>query len=98
MRVHERECVRKRVCVFECVCGSECSVCVWECVSLFSPPPPPPGRVGWSVGDSGLGLGEAQLSYGYGSTGKGVVNNQYNEYGEAYGPGDVITCLLVSVV
>jgi heterogeneous nuclear ribonucleoprotein U-like protein 1 len=51
-------------------------------------------RVGWSVGESGLGLGEAPLSYGFGSTGKGVVNNQYNEYGEAYGVDDVITCLL----
>ena len=52
-------------------------------------------RVGWSVEEAGLGLGEAPLSYGFGSTGKGVVNNQYNEYGEAYGVDDVITCMLV---
>ncbi|CAI8006984.1 Heterogeneous nuclear ribonucleoprotein U-like protein 1 [Geodia barretti] len=54
-------------------------------------------RVGWSTGDSGLDLGEAPLSYGYGCTGKAVVNNQYIEYGEPYGDGDVITCLLVGV-
>ena len=53
-------------------------------------------RVGWSAGDTGLDLGETPLSYGYGCTGKAVVNNQYNEYGEPYGDGDVITCLLVS--
>ena len=61
-------------------------------VSLLLPP-----RVGWSTGDSGLDLGEAPLSYGYGCTGKAVVNNQYIEYGEPYGDGDVITCLLVGV-
>ena len=51
--------------------------------------------MGWSVDEAGLGLGEAPLSYGFGSTGKGVVNNQYNEYGEVYGVDDVITCMLV---
>ena len=54
-------------------------------------------RLGWSTGDSGLELGETPLSYGYGCTGKAVVNNQYKEYGEPYGDGDVITCLLVSL-
>lgn len=44
-----------------------------------------------------MGLGEAPLSYGYGGTGKVVVNNRYNEYGEKYGPGDIIGCYLVSV-
>ena len=53
-------------------------------------------RVGWSVDSAGLGLGESPLSFGYGCTGKAVVNNQYNEYGDSYGPNDVITCLLVS--
>ena len=52
-------------------------------------------RLGWSVDEAGLGLGEALLSYGYGSTGKVVVNNRYNEYGETYGPGDVIGCYVV---
>lgn len=54
-------------------------------------------RVGWSVDEAGMGLGEAPLSYGYGGTGKVVVNNRYNEYGEKYGPGDIIGCYLVSV-
>ena len=53
-------------------------------------------RCGWSVDDAGIGLGEAHNSYGYGGTGKAVVNNQYNEYGETYGPGDVIGCFVVS--
>ena len=52
-------------------------------------------RLGWSVDEAGLGLGEALLSYGYGSTGKVVVNNRYTEYGEKYGPGDTIGCYLV---
>ena len=52
-------------------------------------------RLGWSVDEAGLGLGEALLSYGYGSTGKVVVNNRYNEYGETYGPGDTIGCYVV---
>ena len=53
-------------------------------------------RVGWSVEKVGLGLGEAVHSYGYGGTGKSVENNRYNEYGEEYGPGDVIGCYVVS--
>ena len=53
-------------------------------------------RVGWSVEEAGLGLGEVPFSYGYGGTGKAVVNNRYNEYGESYGPGDVIGCFVVS--
>ena len=54
-------------------------------------------RVGWSIDEAGLGLGEAEFSYGYGSTGMSVVNNHYNEYGETYGPGDIIGCFVVSV-
>ena len=53
--------------------------------------------MGWSIDEAGLGLGEAEFSYGYGSTGKSVVNNHYNEYGETYGPGDIIGCFVVSV-
>lgn len=54
-------------------------------------------RVGWSVDEAGLGLGEAAYSYGYGGTGKSVENNRYNEYGEEYGPGDIIGCYVVSL-
>ncbi len=52
-------------------------------------------RVGWSVDSAGLSLGEAHNSYGYGGVGKAVVNNRYTEYGEPYGPGDVIGCYVV---
>lgn len=77
------------------MCGCE-GVGVWKLylitIVTFSLP-----RVGWSVDEAGMGLGEAPLSYGYGGTGKVVVNNRYNEYGEKYGPGDTIGCYLVSV-
>ena len=86
-----RECVR-RLCGYEGVgvCGSGFGTAVPRVT--FSLP-----RVGWSVDEAGMGLGEAPLSYGYGGTGKVVVNNRYNEYGEKYGPGDIIGCYLVSV-
>ena len=34
-------------------------------------------------------------SYGYGGTGKTVENNNYQTYGEPFGPGDVIGCFVV---
>ena len=54
-------------------------------------------RVGWSIAESDLSLGEDKLSYGYGGTGKVATNRQFKTYGEAYGPGDFIGCFLVSV-
>ena len=43
-----------------------------------------------------MGLGENPVSFGYGGTAKAITNNQYNEFGEPYGPGEIVTCLLVS--
>ncbi len=53
------------------------------------------GRVGWTLDDS-KGLGEDNHSFGFGSTGKKVFNNEFECYAESYGPGDVIGCFLVS--
>ncbi|XP_064394573.1 heterogeneous nuclear ribonucleoprotein U-like protein 1 isoform X2 [Halichondria panicea] len=50
-------------------------------------------RVGWTLDDS-KGLGEDNHSFGFGSTGKKVVNNVFESYAESYGPGDVIGCFL----
>ena len=55
-------------------------------------------RVGWSVVDSDLSLGEDKLSYGFGATGRASTNKQFQLYGEAYGPGDFIGCFVVSVL
>ena len=52
-------------------------------------------RVGWTVDDAGLDLGEVPHSYGYEGTGKIVENNTYQTYGELFGPGDVIGCYVV---
>ncbi|CAF0732525.1 unnamed protein product [Didymodactylos carnosus] len=49
-------------------------------------------RVGWSVDESKLFLGEEPLSYGYGGTGKKSTANRFENYGESYTVGDTITC------
>eukprot|EP00731_Ephydatia_muelleri_P022197 Em0014g788a len=51
-------------------------------------------RVGWTVDDAGLDLGEVPHSYGYGGTGKVMENNNYQTYGESFGLGDVIGCFV----
>ncbi|KAK9816650.1 hypothetical protein WJX72_003299 [[Myrmecia] bisecta] len=51
-------------------------------------------RVGWAAKNTKLELGVAPRSFGYGSTGMKVVAKKYEAYGQAYGKGDVITCLL----
>ena len=53
-------------------------------------------RVGFSKDGSTMSLGEEQQSYGFGGEGKAVTNAQFIDYGEKYGPGDVIGCYLVS--
>ena len=55
-------------------------------------------RVGWSVDQADLGLGEVDNSYGYGGTGKTSSGNKFFSYGEPYGPGDTIGCFLVSII
>ena len=54
--------------------------------------------MGWSVADSDLSLGEDKLSYGYGGTGRKSTNKQFQLYGESYGPGDLISCFMVSAL
>jgi len=51
-------------------------------------------RVGWSAASAKLELGNDEQSFGYGSTGKKSSSRQFEDYGEAYKEGDVITCLL----
>jgi len=51
-------------------------------------------RVGWSEATTALTLGEVPGSFGYGGTGKGVVNRTYPNYGKPYSEGDTIGCYI----
>lgn len=51
-------------------------------------------RVGWSTNVATLDLGTDRFSFGFGGTGKKSHNRQFDDYGEAFGKNDVITCLL----
>ncbi|KAL9951445.1 hypothetical protein ACROYT_G044106 [Oculina patagonica] len=51
-------------------------------------------RVGWSVDRANLQVGEDNLSYGYGGTGKVSVNNKFFDYGEPYSTDDTICCCI----
>lgn len=51
-------------------------------------------RVGWSTNSAILDLGTDRFSFGFGGTGKKSHNRQFDDYGEAFGKNDVITCLL----
>lgn len=51
-------------------------------------------RVGWSTQSANLDLGTDRFSFGFGGTGKKSHNRQFDDYGEAFGKNDVITCLL----
>lgn len=53
-------------------------------------------RVGWSLPNTGLQLGEFKYSYGYESSGKFVTDKEFSEYGIKYGVGDVVGSYLVS--
>ena len=41
-----------------------------------------------------LDLGTCKFSFGFGGTGKKSNNRQFDDYGEAFGKGDVIGCYL----
>lgn len=45
-----------------------------------------------------LFVGEVPFSYGYDSTGKKCTENNFEDYGQAYNPEDVVGCLLVGIV
>lgn len=51
-------------------------------------------RVGWSLEECSLQLGEEPYSYGYGGTGRFSQNCKFGNYGEKFGQGDVIGALL----
>uniref|UniRef100_A0A3B5QM71 Si:ch211-107m4.1 n=1 Tax=Xiphophorus maculatus TaxID=8083 RepID=A0A3B5QM71_XIPMA len=53
-------------------------------------------RVGWSVGDSSLLLGEDELSFAYDGRGKKVSDGTQEEYGEPLSEGDIIGCYAFS--
>jgi len=51
-------------------------------------------RVGYSIDEAGMVLGEEKLSYGYGGTGKASVNLKFKDYGGSFGKGDILGCYL----
>ncbi|KAL5008098.1 hypothetical protein ScPMuIL_013679 [Solemya velum] len=51
-------------------------------------------RVGWSLDSTSMQLGEEPLSYGYGGTGKASTDCKFQDYGEQFTAGDVITAYL----
>ncbi|GLC38638.1 hypothetical protein PLESTB_000455000 [Pleodorina starrii] len=51
-------------------------------------------RVGWSCATASLDLGTDRLGFGFGGTGKKSHQRQFDAYGEPFGRGDVIGCLL----
>lgn len=51
-------------------------------------------RVGFSTSQATLDLGTDRFGFGFGGTGKKSNNKQFDDYGEAFGKNDVITCLL----
>lgn len=64
----------------------------FEC-TITGPPNGIP-RIGWSTKAANLELGKDIHGYGYGGTGKKSSNNVFEDYGQKYGPGDTIGCLL----
>ena len=62
-----------------------------ECPSLPKDDPEPFSlRLGWSLINSPLQLGETQFSFAYCSNGKKASNGQFDEYGESFKAGDSI--------
>lgn len=51
-------------------------------------------RVGWSLANTSMQLGESKLSYGYESNGKKCSNNEFIDYGKSFGKNDIIGCYL----
>ena len=54
-------------------------------------------RIGWSTRDASLRLATDALGVGYGGTGKKSHCGQFTKYGQAFGAGDTIGCLLAFV-
>ncbi|PHJ22345.1 atp-dependent rna helicase ddx1 [Cystoisospora suis] len=51
-------------------------------------------RVGWASRLGGFEIGKDDKSFGYGGTGKKSWNGRFEDYGIAFGQGDVVGCLL----
>lgn len=51
-------------------------------------------RVGWSTQSASLDVGTDRFSFGFGGTGKKSHNRQFDDYGEAFGMHDVLTCII----
>ncbi|XP_022332049.2 uncharacterized protein LOC111129853 isoform X2 [Crassostrea virginica] len=51
-------------------------------------------RVGWSANTASLQLGEEAKSFGYGGTGKAATDCKFEDYGQQFTAGDVITAYL----
>jgi ATP-dependent RNA helicase DDX1 len=51
-------------------------------------------RVGWSTMAASLELGKDTHGYGYGGTAKKSSGGAFEDYGEKYGDGDCVGCLL----
>ena len=49
---------------------------------LEEEPTPHVLRVGWSINDASLQLGEEPLSYGFGGTGKCSTRRKFTDYGK----------------
>eukprot|EP00094_Tigriopus_californicus_P006584 TCALIF_06340-PA protein Name:"Similar to HNRNPUL1 Heterogeneous nuclear ribonucleoprotein U-like protein 1 (Homo sapiens)" AED:0.04 eAED:0.04 QI:0/0.57/0.37/0.87/0.85/1/8/0/1426 len=59
---------------------------------LENEPTPHVLRVGWSIDEASMQLGEDPFSYGYGGTGKKAVGCTFTNYGVPFGVGDVVAC------
>ena len=51
-------------------------------------------RVGWAARTAKYDLGTDASGFGFGGTGKKSYNRKFESYGEAFGQGDTIGCLL----
>lgn len=51
-------------------------------------------RVGWSANSTSMQLGEEAKSFGYGGTGKAATECKFEDYGQQFTEGDVITAYL----
>lgn len=51
-------------------------------------------RVGWSTDKASLDLGTDKLGYGYGGTGRKVHDRKFDPWGQPFGGGDVVGCLV----
>lgn len=74
----------------------ECKVIEEDAVKHLPSDEPHPRvvRVGWSANKSSTQLGEDELSYGYGGTGKASESCQFKDYGETFHEGDIIGCYI----